>query len=195
MNETSTPRIGVIGAGPWGKNHVRNFHTLGALRAVCDTNPAAIAAATSGLTGVAGHTSAESFFSAKDIDAVVIATPAATHGGLVARAVAAGKHVLVEKPLCLDVEEADRLARQAKQSGLLLMVGHLLLYHPAFRAVLNLARTGALGKLRYVYSNRLSLGRIRKEENALWSFAPHDISMILALATRIPNSVTATAGY
>ncbi|MBZ0325559.1 MAG: Gfo/Idh/MocA family oxidoreductase, partial [Alphaproteobacteria bacterium] len=102
--------------------------------------------------------------------------------------------VLVEKPLCLDLTEADRLRVQAEASGRILMVGHLLLYHPAFDALMSVVRGGQIGRLRYIYSNRLSLGKIRREENALWSFAPHDISMILKLVGRLPERVTATGG-
>jgi len=130
----------------------------------------------------------------EEIDAVVISTPAATHGKLVRQALDAGKNVFVEKPLCLDVAEAETLRDLAKSRRLTLMVGHLLLYHPAFRAVKEFVDGGNLGRLRYIYSNRLSLGKIRKEENALWSFAPHDISMILSLANRMPERITATGG-
>jgi UDP-2-acetamido-3-amino-2,3-dideoxy-glucuronate N-acetyltransferase len=129
------------------------------------------------------------------VPAVMIATPAATHGALVAQALAAGKHVFVEKPLCLDVVEAERLQRMAADAKRVLMVGHLLLYHPAFRALQAVVADGRLGRLRYIYSNRASLGKIRKEENALWSFAPHDISMVLALAGRMPLRVVANGGY
>ena len=123
---------------------------------------------------------------------MAIATPAATHGDLVERALQAGKHVFVEKPLCLDVAQAESLKKLADKKGLVLMVGHLLLYHPAFRALFEGVKNGELGKLRYIYSNRLSLGKIRREENALWSFAPHDISMILQLAGGMPRRVNAT---
>jgi UDP-2-acetamido-3-amino-2,3-dideoxy-glucuronate N-acetyltransferase len=122
----------------------------------------------------------------------MIATPAVTHGALVNRALDAGKHVFVEKPVCLDVEEAEELREKANALGRVLMVGHLLLYHPAFEALLATERAGELGRLRYVYSNRASLGKIRREENALWSFAPHDISMILQLAGRLPDKVMAS---
>src|SRR5262249_15885879 len=121
--------------------------------------------------------------------------PAATHGALVAAALEAGKHVFVEKPLCLDVTEAETLVRQANRSGRVLMVGHLLLYHPAFNALKTAVATGRLGRLRFIYSTGLSLGRIRREENALWSFAPHDVSMILALTGGLPERVIAAGGH
>ena len=189
------PRIAVIGTGYWGRNHVRNFHALGALAAICDSNPAAVAGVAKDYPGVQSFTDPAAVLARTDIDGVVIATPAATHGELAAAALAQRKHVLVEKPLCLDLGEAARLREQSVRTGVTLMVGHVLLYHPAFRQVRNLVQKGALGPLRYVYSNRLSLGKIRREENALWSFAPHDISMILALAGSMPTRVSASGGH
>lgn len=184
-------RIAVIGAGPWGKNHVRNFHTLGVLASVCDSSAATLSAIAK---TYAVQTTPDVRALAEDqaIDAVVVATPAATHGALVREFLQAGKHVFVEKPLCLDTAEARDLARLARDRGKVLMVGHLLQYHPAFRALMDAVAAGAIGKLRYIYSNRASLGRIRTEESALWSFAPHDVSMILALAGRMPERVVAT---
>ena len=114
------------------------------------------------------------------IDAVAIAAPAEQHARMVTEALEAGKHVFVEKPLALRHAEGARLVGEAERRGLVLMVGHLLQYHPAFIYMRDLVREGALGRLRYVYSNRLNFGKVRREENILWSFAPHDISMILA---------------
>jgi UDP-2-acetamido-3-amino-2,3-dideoxy-glucuronate N-acetyltransferase len=107
---------------------------------------------------------------------------------------AAGKHLFVEKPLCLHMEEGQRLVRAAEQANRLLMVGHLLRYHPAILKIQELLAEGALGAIEYIYSNRLSMGKIRQEENALWSFAPHDISVILALMGQQPIQVSATGG-
>jgi len=187
--------VAVIGAGPWGANLVRNYHALGVLRAVYDSDPARLATVAGQYDGALAAPNLASILTDPAVDAVAIATPAATHGALVAQALDAGKHVFVEKPLCLDIAEGEALAAQASARGRVLMVGHLLLYHPAFRALAALVRGGALGRLRYIYSNRLSLGRIRREENALWSFAPHDVSMILALAGRLPEAVSASAGH
>ena len=186
-------RVGVAGLGHWGPNLARNFHALGALAAVCDAREEARQAVTARLAGVSAFADFDALLSA-GIDAVVIATPAATHGALVARALAAGKHVFVEKPLCLDLDEAKALGAEATRRNLTLMVGHLLLYHPAFNALEALVADGRLGRLRYIYSNRLSLGKIRREENALWSFAPHDVSMILALAGRAPVRAMTSGG-
>jgi predicted dehydrogenase/acetyltransferase-like isoleucine patch superfamily enzyme len=125
------------------------------------------------------------------IDAVAIAAPAESHAALARRALAAGKHVFVEKPLGLDVAEAEDVCAAADASGLTLMVGHLLRYHSAFLRLQELVREGAVGRLQYLYSNRLNFGRIRREEDILWSFAPHDISMILALVGSEPEHVSA----
>lgn len=186
--------LAVIGAGYWGRNLVRNYRELGALRLVCETDPAARAAIMTAHPDVTVVETIDAVLTDTQVDAVAIATPAATHGVLVARALAAGKHVFVEKPLCLDLAEARMLAAEADRHGRVLMVGHMLLYHPAFLALKQAIGSGRLGDLRYLYSMRLSLGKIRREENALWSFAPHDVSMILALTERMPRRVTANGG-
>jgi UDP-2-acetamido-3-amino-2,3-dideoxy-glucuronate N-acetyltransferase len=183
-------RVAVIGAGYWGTNLVRNFSALGALGAICDVDPAR-AASLIALYPEARIATADAVLEDRDVAAVVIATPAATHGSLARRALEAGKHVFVEKPLCLDLEEASELGSIARRRGLVLMVGHMLLYHPAYVALRETVVSGGIGALRYVYSTRLSLGKIRREENALWSFAPHDISMILDLVGRMPERLTA----
>ena len=191
-SRTAVPPVAVIGTGHWGKNHLRNFHQLGALAALCDSNAATLATLAKEYPGARPCTTLADAMTG--VEAVVIASPAATHGALVRQALEAGKHVFVEKPLCLDVAEAESLRDLAKRRDRILMVGHLLLYHPAFRAVKELTAKGGIGKLRYIYSNRLSLGKIRREENALWSFAPHDISMILSLTGAMPESVVASGG-
>lgn len=179
----------VIGTGHWGKNLVRNFNALGALGGFCETDSEQRAAISAQYPDARAFDSLETALSTPDIDSVAIATPAVTHGEIVRQALAAGKHVFVEKPLCLDLETGTELQRQAEASGLTLMVGHMLRYHPAFVALLAHVESGAIGTPRYIYSNRLSLGKLRREENALWSFAPHDTSMILALAGRMPTKV------
>lgn len=189
MNRNLSPKNAVIGCGYWGKNLVRNFAALGALAAVCDPNPAA-AAQFAAEYGVAAMTFEQVL--ASDIPAVSIAAPAELHYKLARQALDAGKHVYVEKPLALVAREAEELCRLAERKGLVLMVGHLLQYHPAFLKLKEMVSGGELGDLRYIYSNRLSLGKIRREENSLWSFAPHDISMILSLVGAEPESVTAT---
>ena len=186
---TSPPRVAVVGCGYWGKNLVRNFAELGALAAVSDREPGTAAAAAQQY-GVPAL-DVDDALSASDIPAVVIAAPAAHHYELAAKALADGKHVFVEKPLALDVDEAEALCRQADAAGRVLMVGHLLQYHPEFLKVRALVDDGVLGRVQYLYSNRLNLGRIRREEDILWSFAPHDISMILTLVRSEPDAVWA----
>jgi UDP-2-acetamido-3-amino-2,3-dideoxy-glucuronate N-acetyltransferase len=185
-----TPRVAVVGCGVWGKNLVRNFKVLGALAAVHDTDAGAarLVAEDVGVPAL----SLDGLLASREIDGVVIATPAESHGKVVNRALEAGKHVFVEKPLSLDIAEAGRLCALAHGRGLVLMVGHLMQYHPAFLKLDELVRARTLGGLRYIYSTRLNLGRIRREENILWSFAPHDISMILSLAGGMPRTVQAT---
>ena len=190
----SVPRIGVIGTGHWGRNHLRNFDALGALAAFSDTRSASVEEFSKTYPKAVPFADPDALLRHTPLDGVVIASPAATHGELVRKALNAGKHVFVEKPLCLDVAEAMALRDDARRRGRILMVGHLLLYHPGFLAVKRIVKAGNLGKLRYIYSNRLSLGKIRREENALWSFAPHDISMILALTGAMPTHVMATGG-
>lgn len=187
---TSIPRIAVLGAGHWGKNLVRNFGELGALAAVVDPD----SATAQGLVDAHGGAvrDLDAVLSDPMIDAVAIAAPAPLHHSLARRALDAGKHVYVEKPVALTLVDAEDLVAAAAQSGLTLMVGHLLQYHPVFLALKAMVETGELGRVRYLYSNRLSLGKIRREEDVLWSFAPHDISMILALAGEEPDRVSAT---
>jgi UDP-2-acetamido-3-amino-2,3-dideoxy-glucuronate N-acetyltransferase len=187
------PNIAVIGAGYWGKNLLRNFHELGSLRAFCENDETRRNFARDNYPKAKAYQTVEQVASDPDIDAVAISTPAVTHAELARLFINAGKHVFVEKPLCLHAEEGEALGILADASDRVLMVGHLLLYHPAFRALQAFVKSDEIGKLRYIYSNRLSLGKIRTEENALWSFAPHDISMILALTGELPQTVTAMA--
>lgn len=192
MNKSKSPSVAVIGAGYWGKNLVRNMAELNALAAVVDVRRA-VAAKVAAAHGVAAL-SFDEVLERGDISGVVIASPAGEHYGLARAALAANKHALVEKPLALDFDEARELCRLADERHLTLMVGDLLQYHPAFIKLCDMTSRGELGQLRYLYSNRLNLGRIRSEESSLWSFAPHDVSMILTLAGEEPRIVTATGG-
>jgi predicted dehydrogenase/acetyltransferase-like isoleucine patch superfamily enzyme len=189
MSTLTSPKLAVVGCGYWGKNLVRNFAALEALAAVCDVDrrSADQQAAEYGVPALDWP----AVLSAPQIAAVAIAAPAAAHAALARAALDAGKDVFVEKPLALDPAAAEELCTLAERSGRILMVGHLLQYHPAFLKLAEMAHAGALGRLQYVYSNRLNLGKIRREENILWSFAPHDISMILALAASEPSEVRA----
>jgi predicted dehydrogenase/serine acetyltransferase len=173
----------------WGRNLARTMRDLGVLAAVVDPDDLT-ATAVAEQHGVEPR-SLSDVVEDDSIDAAVVAAPAAHHARLALQLLEAGKHVFVEKPLALDLADAERVKAAADASGRILMVGHLLQYHPAFRALERLAHGGAFGRLQYIYSHRLNLGRIRREENALWSFAPHDISMILRLAGEQPADVTA----
>ena len=138
--------------------------------------------------------SAEALIDRPDLMGIVIATPARTHFDLAQRALEANKHVLVEKPLTLDEDDGMRLTRLAREQGLTLMVGHITLFHPAIAAIRSLIRSGALGRIQYLYSNRLNRGIVREEEDILWSFAPHDIAAMLDLLGSWPESVAAHGG-
>lgn len=188
---SDVPRVVVVGCGYWGQNLVRNLAELGSLRAVCDREfDRADHLATE--YGVRPLPLAEAL-AAEDIDGVVVATPAETHSSIVAQALANDKHVFVEKPLALRVSEAEELIAAADEAERVLMVGHLLQYHPGFLELKKLVAEGELGRLQYIYSNRLNLGKFRREEDVFWSFAPHDISMILSLVDEEPDSVITTA--
>ncbi|MEM7359272.1 MAG: Gfo/Idh/MocA family oxidoreductase [Pseudomonadota bacterium] len=183
--------IACIGAGYWGKNLIRNFNNLGALHTICDGDQALLESFKSQYPQAFTTSSVDEVLANPAIIAVSIATPAETHYELIIDSLKAGKHVYVEKPLCLDESEAAKAIEMAESLGLTLMVGHLLWYHPMVLEIQRAIRAGELGKLRYIYSNRLNMGLLRSEENVLWSFAPHDISMILGLVGSEPESVQA----
>jgi UDP-2-acetamido-3-amino-2,3-dideoxy-glucuronate N-acetyltransferase len=190
---SALPNVGVVGCGYWGKNLIRNFAELGALRGVCDVDPER-AASLAAKYGVDSCTSFAELVARNDIQALVIAAPAVDHFALAKKAMLADKDVFVEKPLALSVEEGVELADLSVTSGRVLMVGHLLHYHPAIKKLKELIREGALGKIEYIYSSRLNFGKLRTEENILWSFAPHDISAILHLLDEEPTTVAANGG-
>ena len=187
-------RVAVFGYGQWGRNLVRVFHDKGVLVALCDDRPEALAEAQKRFHGLRLATDAASLLSDPEIDAVVIATPAETHFALAKSALEAAKDVFVEKPLALRAAEAEALGKLAKARKRILMVGHLLRYHPAVVRLKEMCLAGDLGRLEYAYSNRLNLGRVRREENALWSFAPHDVSVLLHLFEAMPVQVSAVGG-
>jgi UDP-2-acetamido-3-amino-2,3-dideoxy-glucuronate N-acetyltransferase len=186
-------RVSVVGAGYWGKNLVRNFNALGALETVCDVSEETLTRMRQEYH-VATTKDYEAVLGDPIVDAVVIAAPAAQHYELAERALRAGKHVFVEKPLALDAQEGRELVELAKEERRVLMVGHILEYHPAIVELNRLVQQGELGKIQYIYSSRLNLGKLRTEENILWSFAPHDISVILRILGEVPVHVTAQGG-
>lgn len=189
----STP-VAVVGSGYWGKNHVRNFHQLGALTHICDSSAETLGQFAQSYPDVSLTQSFDEILEDQSIKGVVIATPAVTHYELASRALRSGKDVLVEKPLALSVEHGEELVNLASKGGNVLMVGHILLYHPCVAKLKEMIAQGELGKIQYIQSNRLSLGKVRSEENILWSFAPHDISMVLYLLGEMPIKVYAS-GY
>jgi UDP-2-acetamido-3-amino-2,3-dideoxy-glucuronate N-acetyltransferase len=191
---STIPRIALLGCGYWGKNLARNLHELDVLALVCDPSEASRATAGEIAPGVATSAYFNDAIQADDIDAIAIATPAETHFDLAVVALRAGKDVFVEKPLALKSDDGSELQCVADEHGRILMVGHLLEYHPAVLRLRELIDAGELGHVNYVYSNRLNFGKVRTEENALWSFAPHDIAIILRLLGEMPNKVTCVGG-
>jgi len=191
---TSKPRVAVVGSGYWGKNLVRNFHDLGALAGICDADAVARADMSQQYPVALEAESYEDVLTSPDIDAVALATPAGLHGAMVRAALEAGKDVYVEKPLCLSEAEGAQLVSLADDLDRVLMVGHLLWYHPGILALKKMVADGELGRIQYIYSNRLNLGKLRREENVLWSFAPHDVSIVLGLLGEEPASVQASGG-
>lgn len=187
-------KIAVVGAGYWGKNLVRNFHALGALGMIVDPSPAIQERMAQDYPGVKLTGSYADALSDPEIGGLAIATPAETHGNLIREAILAGKDVYVEKPLCLSESEGREFIKLAAEKKQILMVGHLLWYHPVLLKLKQLVRQGELGRIRYIYSNRLNMGKLRREENVLWSFAPHDVSVVLGLLEEMPESVQAQGG-
>lgn len=187
--------VAAVGNGYWGKNLVRNFFELGALRTVCDGDPLVEANVRAKYPELAFCRDYAEVLLDDDIHAVVLATPAALHFDMAKRGLEAGKDVFVEKPLALSAAEGAELVELAAKHGRILMVGHILQYHPAVVKLKELITSGVLGRIEYVYSNRLNIGKIRTEENILWSFAPHDISVMLGLLGEEPESVTCEGGF
>jgi predicted dehydrogenase len=181
-------RIGVVGLGYWGPNLARNFDRLPDAELVwlCDASRDAHARYGDAFPGVSTTSSLDDLLADSTLDAIVLATPVPTHAELARRVLEAGKHCLVEKPLAQSVDEAEQVLETARASGRVLMVGHLLEYHPGVERLAQLVESGELGQIRYIYSNRLNLGQLRRDENALWSLGAHDVSVILRLAREEP---------
>jgi UDP-2-acetamido-3-amino-2,3-dideoxy-glucuronate N-acetyltransferase len=190
MNRNNNASVGVVGCGYWGRNLVRNLFELGSLHAICDVEQPRLDAMLKTFN-VKATCHFDELLAMPEIQGVVIAAPASQHFSLARRAMLAGKDVFVEKPLALRVEEGEELVRLAKQHNRILMVGHLLHYHPAITALRRMVHAGDLGKIEYISSSRLNLGKLRTEEDILWSFAPHDISAILYLLDEMPRQVSA----
>ncbi len=190
MKSTRIPRLGVIGAGYWGKNLIRNCAELGVLTAIYDPSVQAMRQTRDAYPHVHSAHDVDDLLRAS-IDAVVIAAPAETHARLALQSIAAGKHVFVEKPLALRVEDGLQVARAAKAAGVSVFVGHLLLYHPAVRRLRTLVKDGAVGQVWHIRSRRVSLGKLRMHESVWWSFAPHDVALTLAIMNDRPLTASA----
>jgi UDP-2-acetamido-3-amino-2,3-dideoxy-glucuronate N-acetyltransferase len=191
---STVPQIALVGCGYWGKNLCRNFHALSALSAVVDATEDGQITARSLVPDVQITDSMEDVLSDDQIQGVALATPAETHPDLAIQAMQAGKDVFVEKPMALTLEDAVKMKKVAHETDRILMVGHLLEYHPAVLKLREMIALGEIGKINYIYSNRLNFGKVRTEENALWSFAPHDVAVILRLIGQAPVEVSACGG-
>ena len=185
--------IAVVGAGGWGKNLVRNYYQIPEvnLRYICDLDHARLADMERQYPGVRTTDSFDDLIEDPALHALVIATTGPTHYALAKKALHAEKDVYVEKPFVLDVEEAEELTAFSEDNGRILMIGHLLEYHPVVVRLKEMIQSGELGDVYYAYSQRLNLGTVREDENALWNFAPHDISTILYLLDKVPVDVSA----
>ena len=188
-----TVRIGVAGLGYWGPNLARNFAAIAGceLAWCCDASAEARERWAPAFPSARFTAELDDLLGDPELDAVVLATPVPTHGALAERVLAAGKHCFVEKPLAQSVAEAERAVAAAERAGRLLMAGHLLEYHPGVARLKELAASGELGEIHYLYSERLNLGQLRRDENALWSLGAHDVSVVLHLAGEEPYEVEA----
>ena len=193
MVKNSKKSLCVIGAGNWGKNHIRTLHEIGVLGGVVETDESRLLAVSNQYDGALVYQSIEDALE-KSFDGYIISTPAATHFDIAKKVIESRHHVLVEKPLALNVKDAETLRNLADEYGVNLMAGHLLLFHPAIVAIKKLILDGGIGDLQYLYSNRLNLGVVRTEENILWSFAPHDISIFQHLINDFPVDIVSRGG-
>ena len=186
-------QVGVVGLGYWGPNLARNFDALQGCKLswCCDGRPEARERFDTTFPGARFTEHLEDLLADPSLDAVVVATPVPTHSELAVRVLEAGKHCFVEKPIALTVAEAERVLAAQRESGRVLMVGHLLEYHPGVRQLKQIVDSGELGDVHYIYSNRLNLGKLRTDENALWSLGAHDVSVLLHLAGEEPYELAA----
>lgn len=182
----------VVGAGYWGKNHIRILHELGFLGGIVESNKETLNRFAEQYPDVKGFLSLNEALQDKSFLGFTVATPAKTHYPVAKQVMEAGKHVLVEKPLALEKKHAEELIHLSEKNNVNLMVGHVLLFHPAIKKIKELINKGKIGKLQYIYSNRLNLGQVRTEENVFWSLAPHDISVFQYFTNSFPTSIHAS---
>ncbi len=191
--DTAKPSLALIGSGYWGKNLARNFYELNVLNTICDSNIEALETQKKLYPDLNFSTDVDSLLNNPDINCVAIATPTTLHYPIAKKALLAGKDVFVEKPICLNCIQAEELLAIAESRNLILMVGHILHYHPCVEYLKDLLANRSLGNPLYIVSNRLSLGIMRTEENVLWNFAPHDVSLVLSLCNnQQPDEVRCT---
>jgi len=184
-------KVGVAGLGYWGPNLARNFDLLADLRWICDASPELLEKQAKRYPNTRATTRFEDLLEDPELDAVVIATPVPTHAPLAVQALEAGKNVFVEKPMAMNAADAEKMVALAEARGLVLMPGHLLLYHPGVLMLKKIVDSGELGDVLYLYGNRQNLGKIRRDENALWSLGVHDLSVILYLIGEEPSEASA----
>ena len=181
-------KICVVGAGYWGKNHIRTLDKLGVLKGVVESNPKLLLSLSKEYPNIFFHKDI-SLAIKEDYDGFTVATPAETHYEISKMIIMSGRQVLIEKPMTLSVKDAEELLSFAEKFGINLMVGHVLLFHPAIRRIKEMINDGSIGELQYMYSNRLNLGKVRTEENVFWSLAPHDIAIFQYLTDSFPNHI------
>lgn len=186
-------KICVIGAGRWGKNHIKTLHSLGVLGGIVEANPETAQKFSDMYPEATVYQTLDNALN-DSFDGFTVATPAETHFGIAEKILKSKKPVLVEKPITLTASDARKLKALADENQVNLMVGHVLLFHPAIRKIKELVDAGKIGKLQYLYSNRLNLGTVRKEENILWSFAPHDISIFQYIVDCMPDEIVSRGG-
>lgn len=195
MDNATQEKIAVIGCGNWGKNLVRNFYNLGFLYKVCDLNPDTLSSMQKQYRNVIVTNRFEDIFKDPKVDGVVISTPSFTHYDLARQALVNGKHVYVEKPVATSSEQTLELYALAQEMGRVLMVGHLLLYHPAVNRLRQLIREGYLGHIKSISSDRLNTNKFRPDKSVIWDLAPHDVSMLAYLMDQEPVDIVSVIGY
>lgn len=189
------PKVAIVGCGTWGRNLVRNFYNLESLVCVCDLDQRNIDAIKDNYSSIKFTNDFDEILQSKEIDAVIIATPSHTHYNMVKKALDADKHVYVEKPIATTAEHAKELKEYAEQKGKALMVGHLLLYHPAVTRLRGIIRDGLLGEITYAQSDRLNINYFKNDKSVMWDLAPHDISMISYVVDKKPVKVDSAVGF
>ena len=187
--KTDNKKVCVVGAGHWGKNHIRTLHSLNALGGIVDINQDVLLSFKDNYPEAKLYTSVEEALE-DNFDGFTVATPVETHFEIAKMIIEHNHHILVEKPITLNSTDAIILNELSKEKNVNLMVGHVLLFHPAFRKIKNMLQNGIIGDLQYIYSNRLNLGTIRTEENVFWSFAPHDVALFQWLTGSYPDKIT-----